>query len=97
MTDDTLVVNFVALEQASSDIGTAIATIGGQLDELERDAAPLVARWGGEARDAYAARQARWQRAAADLTAILRSIQQAIDESAADYLSTERRNASLFG
>lgn len=96
MNDDVLVVSFPALQQASADIQKALSTLESQLGQLERDAAPLVATWDGEARQAYDQRQARWRSAAQDLQAMLRDIKLAVDESAADYLSTEKRNAQLF-
>src|ERR1700710_2457022 len=94
--DDILVVNFAALESASADIAHAIGELEGQLDQLERDAAPLVAQWSGDARSAYDARQAKWRSAAADLARMLRDIKIAVDESAADYLATELKNGDLF-
>lgn len=96
MNDDVLVVNFAALEQASVDIGQAIGALDTQLSQLERDAAPLVATWSGDAKAAYDERQTKWRSAATDLAAMLRDIKTAVDESAADYLSTERRNVNLF-
>lgn len=96
MNDDLLVVNFAAMEAASSDITHALGQLTTQLDQLERDAAPLVAAWEGDARQAYDARQAQWRSAAADLSAMLRQIQVALDESAVDYRATEARNAGLF-
>lgn len=96
MTDEMLVVNFAALEQASVDIQTALGQLESELSELESDAAPLVAAWSGDAKQAYDARQAKWRAAAADLTAMLRDIKVALDESAADYQSTEMRNVRLF-
>lgn len=96
MNDDLLVVNFAALEQAGADIQNALNQLHTQLSQLESDAAPLVATWSGDAKASYDARQAKWRSAAADLAAMLRDIKVAVDESAADYLSTERRNANLF-
>jgi WXG100 family type VII secretion target len=93
---DVLVVNFAALQKASADIQNALNTLQSQLAQLERDAAPLVAGWDGEARQAYDVRQARWQQAAADLSNILRDIKRALDDSAVDYLQTEKRNTGLF-
>src|SRR5436190_18756337 len=93
---DVLVVNFAALQKASADIQTALNTLHSQLGQLERDAAPLVAGWDGEARRAYDIRQARWQQAAADLANILLDIKRALDDSAIDYQQTERRNTGLF-
>jgi WXG100 family type VII secretion target len=96
MHDGVLVVSFPALQQASADIQKALNTLESQLSQLERDAAPLVASWDGEARQAYEQRQARWRAASQDLQAMLRDIKVALDESAADYLATEKKNASLF-
>jgi WXG100 family type VII secretion target len=96
MNDDMLVVNFAALAQASADIAHALGELEAQLGQLERDAAPLVATWSGEAKAAYDARQGRWRAASADLAGLLRDIKNAVDESAADYMSTERANANLF-
>jgi 6 kDa early secretory antigenic target len=96
MSDGTLVVDFAALRHASGEIQTALNRLESQLSELERDAAPLVATWEGEAKRAYGDRQTKWRQAAADLSAILRNIKQALDESAVDYQHTEKRNIGLF-
>ena len=96
MNDGLLVVSFPALQQASADIQKALSTLDTQLGQLERDAAPLIATWSGAAREAYGQRQARWRTASQDLQAMLRDIKIAVDESAADYLNTERRNTQLF-
>lgn len=96
MSDDTLVVNFAALSQASLDIQGALDALASQLTQLEHDAAPLVATWDGSAREAYDARQAQWRSAAEDLSRMLRDIKVAVDDSAADYLHTERHNTGLF-
>ncbi|GAB3818071.1 WXG100 family type VII secretion target [Micromonospora zhanjiangensis] len=96
MRDDRLVVSFPALQQASADIQKAFSTLDSQLGQLERDAAPLVATWSGEAKEAYDQRQARWRAAAHDLQGMLREIKVAVDESASDYLSTEKKNTGLF-
>ncbi len=94
--NDMLVVNFAALQKASADIQNALSALHNQLGQLERDAAPLVANWSGEAREAYDIRQAKWQRAATDLSVILRDIKKALDDSMLDYQHTEKRNTSLF-
>jgi WXG100 family type VII secretion target len=96
MNDGVLVVTFPALQQASADIQKALSTLESQLGQLERDAAPLVATWSGEAKQAYDQRQARWRAASQDLQSMLREIKIAVDDSAADYLSTEKKNTSLF-
>ncbi|MFC0029359.1 WXG100 family type VII secretion target [Micromonospora chaiyaphumensis] len=96
MDHGVLVVNFAALHQAGADIQRALTTLESQLGQLERDAAPLVASWSGEAREAYEQRQARWRAASQDLQTMLRDIKLAVEDSAADYLDTEKRNVNLF-
>ncbi|AXO32738.1 WXG100 family type VII secretion target [Micromonospora chalcea] len=96
MEHGVLVVNFAALQQAGADIQRALSTLESQLGQLERDAAPLVASWNGSAREAYEVRQSRWRAASQDLQAMLRDIKLAVEDSAADYLDTEKRNANLF-
>ncbi|ADL43987.1 WXG100 family type VII secretion target [Micromonospora aurantiaca (nom. illeg.)] len=96
MEHGVLVVNFAALQQAGADIQRALSTLESQLGQLERDAAPLVASWNGEAREAYEVRQSRWRAASQDLQAMLRDIKLAVEDSATDYLDTEKRNANMF-
>ena len=96
MNDGTLVVDFAALQLASGEIAGALNRLESRLADLERDASPLVATWTGEAMEAYNERQAKWRQAATDLSAILRNIKNAVDESAADYSNTEKRNTGLF-
>jgi 6 kDa early secretory antigenic target len=96
MNDGVLVVSFPALQQASADIQKALSTLDSQLGQLEKDAAPLVSSWDGDAKQAYEQRQSRWRSSSQDLQAMLRDIKAAVDESAADYQSTERKNTNLF-
>ncbi|BCJ43892.1 hypothetical protein GCM10010168_66950 [Actinoplanes ianthinogenes] len=96
MNDGVLLVHFGALQQAGVDIDKALGTLRSQLDQLERDAAPLVDTWAGEAREAYAQRQATWRAASNDLEGILRQIRHAVIESAADYVATERAATQRF-
>ena len=94
--DGMLLVNFGALQQAGADIQKAVSTLQSQLDELERNAAPLVATWEGEAQQAYAAHQAKWRAASQDLTNILQNIKAAVDQSTEDYITTEKQATSRF-
>lgn len=96
MGDGLLVVSFPAMQQASADIQKAINTLDSQLDQLESDAAPLVSTWEGEAQQAYQVRQAKWRQSQQELSNMLRDIKMALDESSQDYLSTEKKNTSLF-
>jgi 6 kDa early secretory antigenic target len=94
--DGVLLVNFGALRQAGADIQKAVNTLQAQLDQLERDAGPLVATWQGKAKEAYEARQARWRAASGDLQRILQGIHGAVEHSTDDYLRTEQQAAQRF-
>jgi early secretory antigenic target protein ESAT-6 len=96
MNDGLLLVTFGALQQAGTDIEKALNALRSQLDQLERDAGPLVETWAGTAQEAYAQRQATWRAASEDLQNILRQIKVAMDESAADYVATERAATQRF-
>ena len=96
MNDGVLRVDFGALRQAGADIDKALAALRTQLDQLERDARPLVATWAGAAREAYGHRQATWQAASEDLQGILLQIKRVVDESVADYAETERAATERF-
>jgi WXG100 family type VII secretion target len=94
--DGQLVVNFARLQQTSGHIHSAIGALTTQLDQLERDAAPLVQAWSGDAKQAYLERQQIWRRASGELATMLSDIKRALDESIADYQATEVRNTNLF-
>jgi early secretory antigenic target protein ESAT-6 len=94
--DDTLVVDFGAMEHASHSIQSALNTLHTRLDEVSQLGKRLTAGWQGDSRDAYAVRQDGWERAGADLAQMLRDIKTGLDESMRRYLETEHRNKNLF-
>ena len=96
MNDGLLHVSVGALRQAGADIDRALSALRAQLDQLERDAGPLIASWSGQARDAYEQRQAVWRSASEDLQGHLRRIRIALEDSAVDYAETERVATERF-
>ncbi|GAA4243467.1 WXG100 family type VII secretion target [Dactylosporangium darangshiense] len=94
--DDTLVVDFGALEHASQSLQSALNTLHSRLDEASQLGRRLTANWHGDAKDAYSLRQANWERAGADLAQMLRDIRVGVEESMQRYRETEVRNTHLF-
>ncbi|WP_432983746.1 WXG100 family type VII secretion target [Dactylosporangium sp. CA-233914] len=94
--DDTLVVDFGALEHATHSIQTALNTLHSRLDEVSQLGKRLTANWQGDAKDAYTIRQTNWERAGTDLAAMLRDIKVGVEQSMLRYQETEARNTHLF-
>ena len=89
-------VTFAALHDAQGDISASAQRIFGQLDELKASLAPMVATWEGEAYEAYAEKQRRWDTAAADLSTVLMQIGRVVGDANANYQQTERANAARW-
>ncbi len=93
---DRLVVNFQSLHGASEHIQKALGQLDTTLSQLEDDARPMVSTWAGSAQAAYNERQAKWRKAADELSAMLRDIKGAVDEAAVKFQDAEDRNTKLF-
>ncbi|GAA2618339.1 WXG100 family type VII secretion target [Paractinoplanes durhamensis] len=94
--DGMLLVNFASLQNASADISSAISKLQSSLTQLESDGKRLTSTWGGDAQQAYEVRQTKWQNASQDLQQILTNIKKAVDESAEDYINTEKQATQRF-
>ena len=96
MNDNTMVVNFGAMEHASQSIQRALGTLNARLEEIEKMGRRLSAGWTGGAQQAYQSRQAGWQQAANDMSMTLKDIQIALTNAMHRYLETEKRNTGYF-
>lgn len=96
MPQGDLVVNFAILRAAAEDIQSTTNTMNSELDGLKQALAPIVAAWDGDAKTAYATKQAQWDTAAADLNNLLASIKGAVIRSADTMEARERSNMSRF-
>lgn len=95
--DGVLAFHFGEMGTVPGMIDGAIKQLGGVLDDLEKAAAPIVATWEGDAKEAYLLRQQLWRDAQRDLGMLLAQVKSAVEASHEEYLSTEKRNAALFG
>ena len=93
---DQIRVSFGALDAAVGDIAAGVAAQGQRLSELKASIAPMVASWEGAAQSAYAAHQAKWDSAWAELTEALQAFQRATDTANASYQAGESANASSW-
>jgi ESAT-6 family protein len=91
-----LKVHFGQMQTTIDDLGRGVASLTDKLADLDRQAAPLVQTWQGDAQAAYHERQQQWTNAANELKDILNSIRKALSDSMADYSATESSIASSF-
>ena len=89
-------VTFGALEAARADVANTATRISGQLAELQRYLAPLVATWEGQAATEYRAKQRQWDTAAGDLAAVLAQIGVTLGAANESYLQVEKINADRW-
>jgi 6 kDa early secretory antigenic target len=89
-------VTFGALEATRADVTSTANRISGQLADLQRYLAPLVATWEGQAATEYRAKQRQWDTAAADLATVLGQIGVALDAANESYRQVERSNTERW-
>lgn len=96
MTFDGIRVDHAALTQASGDLRGSAARIRSRLDELDQDLRPLAQQWSGQARSSHDAARAEWQRAMAEMVALLDQVSTAVDDSNQAYQAADLRGADRF-
>jgi 6 kDa early secretory antigenic target len=89
-------VTFAALETAQVDVSGVATRMNGQLEDLKRFLAPLVATWEGLAATEYQAKQRQWDTAAAGLASVLGQIGVALGTANESYRQVEQANASRW-
>lgn len=89
-------VSFGALETASKDVADTAVQMNGELDNLKRYLAPMVATWGGGASTEYSLMQRKWDTAAVAMTDVLRRIGVALADAKAGYMQAETVNKNRW-
>ncbi|MFJ6217384.1 WXG100 family type VII secretion target [Streptomyces sp. NPDC092296] len=97
MSDGHILVNFSTIQNAGSEVRSTAGRIQQQLDDLKAGVQRIAQSWDGKAKEGYQARQAEWDRSAADLHQVLNQIGTALDNAAQSYQQTENKNASIWG
>lgn len=97
MSGDMIKVNFAEVANASASLSSTSSQLEGLLGDLKARLAPLAAGYTGAASEAWAAKQAEWDRAYDELKQVLSSIAVAVQQSGENYEATEKANASKWG
>lgn len=97
MSGSHILVNFSTISNAASEVRATAGRVESQLSDLKAGVQRIAASWEGKAQEGYQARQAEWDRSAADLHSVLTQIASALDNAAQNYQATENKNASIWG
>ncbi|MGQ0839122.1 WXG100 family type VII secretion target [Actinokineospora sp.] len=97
MPNDMISVNFAEVANAASSINSTSSQLENLLSDLRSRLAPLDAGYTGDAKEAWAAKQAQWNTAYDELKQVLSSISVAVQHSGENYEATEKANASKWG
>ncbi len=89
-------VTFSQLAATQDQVRSTVSNINSQLADLKNYLTPMVSTWSGSAAENYNAAQAQWDRAAADLNAVLNAIGNALGQANEGYQATEKSNASRW-
>jgi WXG100 family type VII secretion target len=91
-----VLVTFGEIEAGRATVAATANNVQQTLDELEQFLAPLVATYTGAAAEAWQAKQAEWDRAAADLQQVLASIGVALGMANDNYRLAENANTARW-
>lgn len=96
MASGTVHVGFADMEDAAAAVGAANRAVQGELDDLYRMLAPIVANWSGDAAESFQYQHQAWTRAAEDLGSVLAHITALLEDSHLAYKQAETSAASLW-
>ena len=89
-------VTFAEVANAAQQISSAAKTVDQQLDDLRSKVTSTLSGYEGEAAAQYQAAQDKWDKAAADLQAVLAAIGTAVQQAGEAYEQSERTNANRW-
>lgn len=94
---DAIKYQFGAIQAAAGDINATSGRINGLLDDLKSQLQPMVSTWEGDSATAYAAAQAKWDNAAAELNVILSTISRTVQQGNDSMSDVNRMAAASWG
>ena len=96
MSFDGIKVEHGKLDAGSADVMAAAKDIQSRLDTLEDELKPLATDWTGAAKEAYREAKATWDKAIADMIALLEQASLNVDTSNQEYKAADARGAGRF-
>ncbi|WP_330272364.1 WXG100 family type VII secretion target [Lentzea sp. NBC_00516] len=89
-------VTFAEVANAASSISSSAKSVDQQLDDLRTKVTSTLSGYEGDAATQYQAAQEKWDKAAADLQAVLAAIGVAVQQAGEAYETSERQNAARW-
>ncbi|MFI0982012.1 WXG100 family type VII secretion target [Streptomyces sp. NPDC021093] len=94
--DGSMLVTYAALDEAARTIRSQADRLDESLEAIKAKIGSVSPLWSGEAREAYNAAQADWDREAKSIHTSLLQIARAVKEAAPAYQAGDRRAAQGF-
>ncbi|MEU8889011.1 WXG100 family type VII secretion target [Streptomyces sp. NPDC048442] len=94
--DGTMLVTYAALDDAARTIKAQANRLDESLEAIKAKIASVSPLWSGEAREAYNAAQADWDREAKSIHTSLLQISRAVKDAAPAYQAGDRKAAQGF-
>ncbi|MFF9689833.1 MULTISPECIES: WXG100 family type VII secretion target [unclassified Streptomyces] len=94
--DGTMVVTYASLEQAAGDIDRQSRQLQEDLASIKRMVASVSELWVGEAKSAYDAAQAGWDRDATGIQTALAEISRKVRDAGTAYQAGDKRARANF-
>lgn len=97
MPDQDMVYRFNSIATGSSDIGSFVARMQGELAAIEAEANRLRATWDGATQQAYTTQQTKWDAAADQITVLLNTLSQVVAASGTNMAARDAQHTAMFG
>lgn len=94
---DFTAVQFGSMAQGEADFASTYQQLHGTLTTLESQLQSSLTQWTGAAQAAYHVEKGKWDRAAADMAAVVAQLGKAIGIANENYTSAERVNSQIWG
>ena len=90
-------VQFGTMAQGEADFAAAYQQLHSTLSTLESQLQSSLSQWTGAAQAAYHVEKDKWDRAAADMAAVVAQLGKAIGIANENYTGAERANSAMWG
>lgn len=88
--------NEQALDEGAADLNLAYKAIKAEIEDLTNDLDKNLSSWVGDDQAAYQAAKDTWTREIGELGDVLDSMSKAVSSIKENYMSTEKKNESIF-